>query len=66
MSADICSDVGQNLKNEANESSTNLEKVHLSSSNENNCDSNKIGKRYLIVCYISKICSTQNDKLVLD
>ena len=36
MSADICSDVGQQIKNEAKESSENLEKVHLSTSNENN------------------------------
>ena len=49
MSADICSDVGQQIKNEAKESSENLEKVHLSTSNENNCDSNKIGKFYIFI-----------------
>ena len=49
MSADICSDVGQQIKNEAKESSENLEKVHLSTSNENNCDSNKIGKCYIFI-----------------
>ena len=49
MSADICSDVGQQINNEAKESSENLQKVHLSTANENNCDSNKIGKFHIFI-----------------
>ena len=36
MSADICSDVGQNIKSDATATSQDSEKEHLSASNTNN------------------------------
>ena len=53
MSADICSDVSQKIKNEATATSENPEKEHLSASNENNCVPKKIGMFLLILISVS-------------
>ena len=53
MSADICSDVGQKIKNEATATSESPEKEHLSSAKENNCVSKKIGMFLLFLISVS-------------
>ena len=54
MSADICSDVGQNIKSDATATSQDFEKEHLSTSNANN-GLKRNGKLLFLICHFRQL-----------